>query len=231
MVKTRYLFRPPVREYDVIPIGMGGLRQTKIGEMSTLFALVRSGPGSPTTLKRIVFLGDSARESRSITLFAKYRVKLGTFSSGDLRADSRSIFEDPTPINLDKRELLKYLSIKIIPISEAEKHLSRTDSSGYTDPLDWKAIKGIIIRVFKGNRPDGTPYGVYTVVDESVGTEPKVSADGKVLTPGFTVWIAPELMEYDTESECIFVGTIQKREGKEPFMNCYMVIPLFVRSV
>lgn len=209
---------------------MGGLRLTKIGEMATLYALVRESSGGTTMLKRIVFLGDAINELRKITFFSKYRVKLSSFSSGDLRADSRSIFDDPVPVTIDKKELLKRLGIKTIPIAEAEKHLSKADSSGFTDPLDWKAIEGVIIRAYKGNRPDGTPYGVYTVIDDSISVEPKVTADGRVLLPGFTVWIAPEMMEYGVESKCIFVGTIQKRSN-ETCMNCYMVIPLFVKSI
>jgi hypothetical protein len=227
---TRYISRPPVREYEIIPIGFSPLRTTKTGgEMASLFALVKTPNG--VKLKRIVLRGEMTEKRKEITLFCKYVPKLGEFSSGDLIADNRSKFENPVKIALEPHQMLERLGIKRINIKQAEKFPSQVGSDGYINTTDWRIIRGIIVRANRGTRDDGTEWGVYTIADETVNDEPVVTPDGRILRPGFTCWVAPEFMIYEEESECDFVGTVQiDRKTGEPFMNAYLILPIHAKT-
>lgn len=229
---TRYTTRPPVKPHETIPIGFSGLRLTRRGRtpMSNLFALVRYG--GETKLKRIVLRNESASIYKKINLFCKYVVKLGEFSKGnDLIADNRSKFVDPVALKLTPAKVLERLNAKKVTIKDAKKFPSRVDSAGYVDSLDWRTVRGIIARSQQGERDDGTTYGVYTLSDSTVDTEPRVAPDGRVLRPGLTVWVAPELMLYENESEVDAVGTIQiNKKTEEPSMNAYLIVPVHARE-
>lgn len=223
---TRYISRPPTKDYEIIPIGFSGLRIARSGvEMSNLFAFVKFG--GEIKLKRIVLRGEVADIYKEVVLFSKYNVKLGEFSTGDLIADNRSKFVDPVAIKLTPSEILKRLNPKRVTLKDAAKMPSRTDSTGYVDPLDWRVVRGIIVGGHRGKRDDDTDFGVYTLSDETIDSEPKVSPDGKVLRPGFTVWIAPELMNFEGGSEIDAIGTItvSKKTG-EPSMNAFLLVPV-----
>lgn len=229
---TRYIGRPPTKNYEVIPVGFSGLRLTRSTKtpMSNLFAFVKYG--GDTKLKRVVLRGESAEFYKEIDLYSKYTVKLGEFSKGnDLIADNRSKFVDPVALKLTPAKILEKLKPKRIAIRDAKKFPSRLDSTGYVDALDWRAVRGIIVRNQQGKRADGTDYGVYTLSDSTVDSEPKVTPDGKILRPGLTVWIAPELMIYERESEIDAIGTVQiNRKTDEPSMNAYLLIPIHARE-
>jgi hypothetical protein len=228
---TRYVSRPPVREFEIIPIGFSSVRITKSGvPMSNLFALVKSGNG--VKLRRIVLRGEQAEAYKNITLCSKYITKLGEIGTGgDLIADNRTRFENPVGIKLTLKEILDQLNIPKITVKDAEKKPSRTDSTGYVDILDWRVVRGIIVRANRGKRDDGSEYGVLTIADESVSGEPRVTPDGRVLRPGLTVWIAPELMLYEVESEVDVAGTIQiGQKTGEPLMNAFVISPVHAKE-
>ncbi len=229
---SRYMSKPPMKPYEAIPIGHSGLRLTRSGKtpMSNLFALVKYG--RDTKLKRIVLRNESAELYKEIGLFCKYTVRLGEFSKGnDLIADNRTKFVDPVALKLTPADILEKLNPKRVTIKDAKKFPSRIDSTGYIDTLDWRVTRGIIIRSQQGERDDGTSYGVYTLSNITVDGEPRVTPDGRVLRPGLTVWIAPELMTFEDESEVDTVGTIQiNKKTTEPSMNAYLVVPVHARE-
>ena len=71
--------------------------------------------------------------------------------------------------------------------------------------------------------------GRYTIADDSIWDEgPTVTSDGKVLPPGFTVWVHPNQMIYNDDDVCDFYGaiSISKKTG-EPQMNAYLIIPVY----
>lgn len=228
---TRYISRPPVKNYEVIPIGFSGLRIARSGiPMSNLFTFIKYG--NDVKLKRVVLRDETADSYKEIVLCSKYNVKLGEFSKGnDLIADNRSKFHDPVALKLTPSEILKRLNPKRVAIKDAKKFPSRMDSTGFIDTLDWRVVRGIIVGDYRGKRDDGTDFGVYTLSDETIDSEPKVTPDGKILRPGFTVWIAPELMNYEREGEIDAIGTIGiNRKTGEPSMNAFLLVPVHARE-
>ncbi|MBU2613813.1 hypothetical protein KJ925_05175 [Patescibacteria group bacterium] len=226
---SRCVSRPPVKEYEVIPIGFSPVRTTRAGDtMSTLFALVRID--NIIVLKRIVFKGELSTKYREITPLAKYNVKLGRFQSGDLIADSRARFENPIRLKLTPQQILEKLEVKHITIEQSSKFPSAVGDDGYVDVTDWKAIRGIIIRASRGKREDESEWGLYVIADETVKDEPKITSDGRYMNPGFTCWVATEMMNYSAESEAYFVGSVHLNKNGEPFMNAYLIVPIYVRQ-
>jgi len=226
----RLIFRPPVREYEVIPIGIRGKRITKSGvAMSVVYGLVKTPQG--VELKRIVMRNSNADDYKDIVLFARYNVKLGMLSGGDLMADLRTRWESPQIISVDPYKILEKLGVKRITIAEAPQHPSRIGSTGYVDELDWRMIRGLIIRMNRGVRPDGSEWGVYTIIDETVSAEEVITEDGKYIMPGFSVWVDPMLMEYDVESECDFVGTIRQQKDGSYVMDGFLILPVHAKQI
>lgn len=228
---TRYVSRPPVKPFVVIPVGFSGLRIARSGvATSNLFAFIKYG--SDTKLKRIVFRAEVADMYKEIVLCSKYEVKLGEFSTGDLIADNRAKFINPVATNLTPAGVLEKLNPKRIALKEAEKMPSRIDSTGYVDTLDWRVVRGIIVSNYRGKRDDGTEFGVYGLSDATLNSEPKVTSDGKILRPGFTVWVPPELMVFEKESEIDAIGTITiSRKTNEASMNAFLLVPVHAREV
>jgi len=228
---TRYISRPPAQLKEIIPIGYSGVRMTRSGvPMSNLFVLVKQG--GETKLRRVVLRGDLVDLRQQIALFAKYNVRLGELSSGDLIADSRSKFENPVALKIEPSKVLNHLGFQRVSIKDLDKYPSRVDSTGYVDTTDWRIVRGIIVNQKKGKRDDGTEYGVITLSDETVDSEPRVTPDGRVLRPGLTVWVAPELMIYDVESEVDVAGTVQiGQKTGEPFVNAYTILPVHAKEV
>lgn len=226
----RLLFRPPVKEYEVIPIGIRGKRITKNGTaMSVIYGLVKTSQG--VELKRIVLRNGNADDYKNIVLFARYKVKLSMLSGGDLIADFRTKWENPQVISVDPYKILERLGVKRITIAEAPQYPSRISSTGYVDELDWRIIRGLIIRRNQGVRPDGTEWGVYTIIDETVNAEEIITEDGRYIMPGFTVWVDPILMEYDVESECDFVGTVRQQKSGDWVMDGFLILPVHAKQI
>jgi len=239
-VWNQYVSRAPVRSFKVIPIGFSGIRITRKGlPQSSLYAYVRYK--KETKFRRIVLRGETAEKIKEITPFARYSVNLGWFrkpEDGDLIADDRAWFDDPEPLMkkngelMSPREFLERMEkrgdVRRITCLDAGDNLSEkvtVKGKKYTNTLDWRVIKGWIAKTYQGERKDGSKFGVYTITDESLTENPVVSEEGTIDWGGFTVWIAPELMEYDVNDLCEFYGTIEK--GKESVnMNCYAVIPI-----
>ncbi|GAH98840.1 unnamed protein product [marine sediment metagenome] len=235
---TRYVLRPPVQEYDIIPVGFSSAGITQGGTpQSTVYVLTKSG------LRRLVLRGEQSYQYKDVTLLAQYKnIYLGEFKGGDLIADSRTKFENPIATGLTPKSIIERLKIKRVLVTEVSKSksLSKVDSTGYVDSTDWKVVRGILAKHFTGTRDDGTEYGVCTIADETVDQEPTVTPDGRIIYPGISAWIAPELLVYPDESWCDFVGTLQKgkkagdAKGKktgEVSMNCYMISPIYIREI
>jgi hypothetical protein len=221
---ARYIARPPAKEWQVIPIGIGPVRQSRLGPVCCVMALTKSV--GKLEMRRVIVPADSVEQ---IQLFAGYKVLLGQFKTGDLIADSRTRWENPTNTGVDANKIIEMLKIKRITIAEAKKNLSRIGPDGYVDETDWRVIRGIIVSSSRGEK-EGREWANYVIVDETVEGEPRVTSDGRVLRPGFTVWANPILMVYDSESEVDCVGTVQLgSQTQEPFMNAYLIIPVVVR--
>lgn len=236
---TRYVSRPPVKEFEVIPVGLSGERVTTTGKRTAeVYALVKSRRG--VKLRRIVLQGSITEKRKEINLpnlqnSFKYNVKLGEFSKGgDMIADNRAKFDEPVLLKASARQILERAGAKRIErLKDAEKFPSKTGSDGYLDRTDWRITRGIITRQYRGERDDGSEFGVLTITDLSMNDEPTVTADGRVLQPGFSVWVAPEFVNmYQDESEIDCVGTIQiGRKTGEAQMNAFLLLPVHARRV
>jgi len=227
---SRYVARPPVREYDLIPVGFSSKRTSRSGvERSIIFAIVREPTGHK--LRPIVCRGEQADLYKRVNLFYLYRgVKLGRFRGGDLIADTRTVLRDPVALNHKPSDIMARLKFKRLKVSEAVNFPSRVGSDGYVVRTDWRVVRGFIARAYRGQRDDGSEFAVYTVVDTSVELEEaKVGPDGNLIRPGLTAWVPPELMVYSEESECDFYGTINIRQDGTPEMQCYCIIPVHAK--
>lgn len=231
ILTSRYLSRPPAKVYDVIPVGFSGVRNTKKGPMSEIFAFAKQIPDGQTEFRRIVCRDDMATIYKNLTLFALYnKVKMGAFSGagGDLIVDKRTQFVNPI-MGVDNNQLLANLPAKRLKLADVTRFPSRKNDAGYTDSCDWRVVRGIVLRTIKKEKEPGRWVAGYTLLDDSISPERKVLDDGNVQSPGFTVWCAPEQVIYDTESEIEIYGTITINEDGSASMNGYLVHPIFAR--
>lgn len=226
---TRYVGRPRVQEYDIVPLGYLAPRSTKSGDkMSSLFGLVKDGGES--SLRRVAFFGEQAEKVSDITPFVRYKVKLGKFKDGkDMSADNRSVFENPSMLNLKPLEVFERLNVKKITISQAKDNPSLKDSSGYVDKTDWRLIRAIVSNKNSGQREDGGHYYSYTILDDTASTE-TVTQDGRVLRPGFTVWVDEKQHNYQPDDECDFIGTVEVSKKGQITLNAVAILPVHVRG-
>lgn len=236
---TRYVSRPPVREFEVIPVGVAGERVSSTGKKSAeVYALVKDKKG--VRLRRIVLQGPVTDLRKEVNLPSgpnsfKYTVKLGEFAQGgDMIADNRAKFDNPTLLKASAEQILGRTGAKRVErLKDAEKFPSKTGSDGYLDRSDWRVVRGIITHQYRGDRKDGSEFGVLTITDLSLNDEPTVSSDGKVIQPGFTLWVAPEFVNmFQDESEVDAAGTIQiSKKSGESQMNAYLLLPVHARKM
>lgn len=225
-----YIARPPAKEFIVIPIGYDGAKKTQSsGQLrSVIYAMVKGETG----IQQISCLGTSSEKYKNLNLFLQYTVKMGQYKNGDFAADDRAKFMNPRRISLSTEDLLSRLEIVQTTIKKAAENKSHVRSDGYTDKKDWRCIRGLISRKWSRTNEDGTELGVYTISDDSIWfDDPQVAPDGTTMSPGFTVWIHPSHMVYETEDQCDFYGSITiDREKQEAQMNCYLALPVIVRG-
>ncbi len=226
---TRYVARPPVEEYTVVPIGIGGMRLARSSGIpsSEIYVLVKG----QKKIKRITCRGPLSDMHKKVNFFHQYtNVKLGEFSKGgDMIADNRTRFEKPKRLKLKPAELYEKAGVKQISVAAASKFPSAMKEDGWLDRSDWRAIRGIILRENRGTRKDDTEYGVYTIADETMNGEPTVADDGTILMPGFSVWVDPSLMVYQTEDELECFGTVTINKAGEAQMNAFSILPVHTR--
>lgn len=227
VVHNRYARRLSVRQYMVCLVGFDGVRITQKGKkMSSIFAITKRRPDEKEPkLRRIVCQDKFAELYKKITPYTTYNpVELTQFKGGDLGIDDRAKFENPTGLFkaedlLEKMEKLGW--VKRITCAETLTNPSKKQpNSKYIDLLDWKVVRAVIQNKGTGKREDGTEYAYYHVGDFS--TRENGAPFGLL-----TVWIPPELMVQDENSECDFVGTVTvDKEGLTTSMNAYMIVPV-----
>jgi len=180
--------------------------------------------------------GPLADVYRSISLFNGYTVKLGEFKKGgDLIADARAVFSNPVRLKIEPRQLMEKIGVKRIKIKDTSKFPSalragQRKGSTYVDRADWRCVRGIIVREFRGTRDDETEYGCYTISDETVNGEPTVADDGTVIMPGFTAWTDPSHMIFGLEDQVDLYGTIRINKDQEAQMDALLILPVHVRG-
>lgn len=233
VLHTRYVARPPLKKFVIIPIGFTGLRIARSsGHPNCNIAVMVKGDKK---IRRIVCRGEQSDQYRKISLFHQYTVNCGQFKSGDLIADNRTKFENPVRLDIKPADMMKKIGVKRILISDAAKFPSaqrKGQKKGRTfiDRSDWRCVRGVIVRDFRGEREDGTLYGCYTIADSSVSGDPTVLDDGTVIQPGFTVWTDPSHMVYNVEDQVDCYGTVNINKDGDPQMNGLLILPVHVRG-
>jgi hypothetical protein len=219
---NRYMLRPPVREVEIVPIGISPPRLTKNGELMMNIFVLSSTSKKPI---RLVLRGkEMVSRAKSIVLGAKYRVKVGQFATGDLIADERTVFDDPEGLDITLQQIMERLGVPEVPcLADLPKYPSKVEESGFVDPSDWRKVTGIILRANKGQRKDGTDYYVYTIADISL----QPNEQGYV---GVTVWVDETQFIYRPEDEVEVYGTVQVREDGDVSINGYLILPKHVRK-
>lgn len=234
VLHSRYIARPPMKTFTIIPIGYTGRRIARSsGQPNCTISVVVKGD---KRIKRVVCRGDLSNLYRSINLFHQYEVKLGEFKEGgDLIADNRSIFENSVRLKIKPDEMMAKIGVKRITIADASKFPSaqrkgRKKGSSFTDRSDWRCIRGIIVREYRGTRDDDTEFGALTISDHTVNGEPTVLDDGTILRPGLTAWVDPSHMVYSVEDEVDCFGTVNINKDGEPQMNAVLILPVHTRG-
>jgi len=230
IIKSRYLSRPPQKTFNVIVMGMSPIRSSRSGSLfGDIFCIYNNG--KENLFKRISVRGRNVEIMKRIQTGYGYKVKLGQFrNGGDFIADDRSRFENPVEIGYSLHELLKMVGIKRITIREAPENtakLEKTSTGTYPVRSDWRIIRGIVGHYSKGQRKDGSEWGVYTITDDSLDEE-YVTPDGsKMVRPAFTVWVNPLWVVFEKGSEIDFCGPILVNQTtKECYMDGYLLIPI-----
>jgi hypothetical protein len=236
---ARYVSRPPVKKYDVIPCGFDSLRKTRTNKlMSALYVVVRDEINQ-SVLRRISLLGASkvATLYRNVNILSengayRYTTKLGSFGKGDdFIADNRTKFNSPKKINLTPEKFREMLNIPLLKIAELVEHPSRKRSDGYVINTDWRCVKGIIADEMKGTRKDSDlEWGIYRITDETTPAEPYVTSDGRTISPALTCWTPPELMVFEPESQCEFYGSVTVDKDSIPSMNVNLIVPVYAKE-
>jgi len=238
VIYTRYVSRPPVKPHNIIPFGFDAVRKAKSSGNLQSALYIAELTKNGISKKRIVLRGHSATLYRGISLWSGYKdVKLGSFgNSQDLIADNRAIFQNPIPTKIKPHELIEKLGIKRVTISQAPDYPTIVDNKGYMDRLDLRIMRGIIVApptIFErkdGSKIKGANYKISDLTVNPSATQ--LSDRGAIIRPSMTVWIAPELVMYEQDSECDFIGTIgtNKKTG-EATMNAISILPVHAREL
>jgi len=240
VLRARYVSRPPVKKYDVIPCGFDSLRKTRTNKlMSALYVIVRDETGD-SILRRISLLGATTiatmyRNVNILSLNGAYRysdVKLGSFGKGDdFVADNRTKFNNPAKIKLTPESFREMLNIPLLKIAELIENPSKKRSDGYLINTDWRCVKGIITDEMRGKRKDSElEWGIYRIADETTPAEPYVTSEGRTISPALTCWTPVELMVFEPESECEFYGPSSLDKDGIPSMNVNLIIPVYAKQ-
>lgn len=234
VLHSRYVARPPMKTFTIVPIGYTGTRIARSsGQPNCTISVLVKGERK---IRRVVCRGELADMFLKINLFHSYTVRLGEFKTGvDLIADNRSKFENPIKLNIKPEEMMQKLGVKRISIADTIKFPSvqrpgQKKGRTYVDRSDWRVVRGIIVRSYRGEREDGSLFGAYTISDATVDGEPLVLDDGTIVRPGFTVWLHPSHMSYADEDEIDAFGTITVNKDAEASMNGFLILPVHTRG-
>jgi len=183
-------------------------------------------------LRAITITDKRVDEVGQIQLFNFYKnVMLGRFSSGSFSADHRSIFQNPTPINLQALQIFEKLKINRIKIVDVLSNVCKKEGK-YDKTTDCRIIRGIIINHGKGTKvtDSGTEkeWAYYDIYDASVD-EDFTDPDGVVVKSILRVWVHPMWMIYEKDNQIDFVGPISVY-NKGVSMSAYTLLPVYIPS-
>lgn len=226
---TRFANMPEAKLVTVIPIGYSGVQKSRKNKISSnIFVIAQTTQGAKFNL--ILCRKGQSELYKEATLYSTFEVKVGQFKGGGgYIADRRTKFNGGVPSSIESKQLPEMLKIPIVTAATAKNNLSKVDSSGYTNRLDWRGIRGVVTHVHEDkSKRTGLPFGVCTIMDDSIhDQETRTREDGTVVYPGFSVWISPDLIDFQEDSDILFLGTVTKNKEGNVSMNACTVIPYF----
>lgn len=231
-VKGEYFNLIPYNPYNVVPTGIGPLRVTKAGTKRGEIHVWTKEKNTLDVLRSVSIIDSDLDKLLQIQLFNYYKdVKLGKFSSGDFSADHRTVFQNPTLVNMQPLQIFEKLNIKRCKISEVFSNLAK-EQNKFTVSTDCRIIRGIIIKHAKGVKETDSgvkrEWAYYDIFDNSLD-EDITDPDGTVVSPIFRVWVHPMWMIYDDDNQIDFIGPIASY-NKGVSMSGYTLIPAYTPS-
>lgn len=213
---------PPADEFTVVPWGYQETRETSKGELqSKIYAFDKENQKNGV----IICKGDSVDAWEDITLFAEYKVRLGS-QDGVFFTRDETEFEGGEPISIQPEDYIKgVVGAEEIDIKETPNKLSRKqEGSEFVDEMDVRVIEGYIDRINTFTR-NGRERGVINLMDESVtGIESRVK-DGIIIPNPMTVWVPASQLKVGAGSQVCVVRTVSLSD-KTPQMTAYSLIPI-----
>ena len=248
--------RPKQSLRSIVPIGIDSVRISRgsRNKRGAIFVveLTRGRadvPGSPQEyhFRRVNCPDETSDIFERISLFNTYNVFMGQYrNSEDLVIDDRSKFNTPQPTGRSPSELMgafePLFGWKRTTIKDAVNLPSKLIESGtrsFVDVSDWRVIRGYIIDMRSGVRPDGTNWALYNITDETIRDVPVAMPDGTIRYPGMTVWLNPFLQKWAKSSVCDFYGSLALdrekggalRNPRSVSLTAYQILPIFGRPL
>lgn len=216
--------RSKLTEVQVIPIGWTSPRYVKSGILtSRMYAVVQDPVTQKSSLSVILLQDQSVNLLDEIIPFQMYSVGLvrGRYT---YIATPDSKFSEPEALPFPSDIVLAKIGAKKFTLSTAYQNLSRKDSSGYVDESDLRYADVVVYRVRKFS-VKGIERGIYVVGDETL-VEDTVTAEGKVISAGLTVWVPSQFAVFGPDSIVRVVGTLSLTSEDEVVMNGICVLPM-----
>lgn len=218
--------------YDVVPTGIGPILVTKAGIKRANIHVWTRENDNVDAIRSISATDKQVDELRQIQLFNFYKeVKLGRYSSGDFSTDYRSVFQNPTPVNMQPLLIFEKLKIKRIKIVDVLSNIAKKEGK-YDKTTDCRIIRGIIINHGKGTKvtDSGTEkeWAYYDIYDASFD-EDFTDPDGVVVKTILRVWVHPMWMIYEKDNQIDFIGPITVY-NKGVSMAAYTLLPVYTPS-
>ena len=223
----------PAFDFNVIPVGISNVRDTSKGLMRRLYCIIVEE--NTLRLESVGIFEDFFSKLRDIQFFNLYRVKLGKLSDGSLIFVNKTRFNSCEPVleQFNRNAVYELLSrvgvVRVPKIPDAPKYPSKmrktSDGREVIDDTDWRVIKGDVLRTWKlKNNPNTVGCSIY---DMHTPLEDRVLPDGRVISPGMTVWLPADKFVDDLRPGVIadFYGTITVNEHGIASMNCFLVVP------
>ena len=159
---------------------------------------------------RLMFFNEQAELVNKLQRMKSYRLTMTVREvDGILRLgsvdDTKVEQIDDIPISSDIQSVIEKFA-EFITIEEAELK---------TDGL--KAIRGIVATSNVATSKKGNEFGIYNILDDSMDITESL----------FVVTCDPSQVRYDTHSDLIFVGNIQKTDEGRLGMRADAIIPIY----
>lgn len=158
-----------------------------------------------------------------------------------LESDVEEVEIDSLPSTLEsKRKGINEMYLDedddVFTLETASQHMSIRDG-GYTADygLDIKRIRGYVVDVYRKfgdpDDPEDSSFGVYTIADNTVANVEDLKDAGldggnEQGAIGLTVWMEPELVQYDVDSYVDVYGALRYNDDHNIVMDGYGMVPV-----